>query len=134
MSITVLRWVLLVPALIVSFFISHLIFQLLFPLIQQHLGIDEVQDLSIMDEVRLFGPYGSAIPAFFSVLVCYAVAPRAKIILSLIVLGVEFLFCWGMATWSIGVGLGSLILAILTHWAVSSVRKTRTDNSPVQAS
>src|SRR5271170_7615998 len=93
MWITVIRWLALIPALIVSFLVAHAIFELALPAIQSHLGYsdDDVAGMSIMDQVGVFGPYDGAIFAFISVLICYLIAPRAKIIVSLIVLALEFL-------------------------------------------
>ena len=110
LSFFVIRWVLLLPALGLAFFIAHFVFQLAFPMIQAHLGIseDDLYGMSIMDQEVVFGPYGGGIFAFFSILVSYMVTPRAKIVVSLGILFLELLPCVGITSFIIAIRGGGL--------------------------
>jgi hypothetical protein len=111
------RWVLLVPAIIAAFFVSHCLFQLLFRVVQAHVGIsdEDLYGMSIMDEVGVFGPYEEAVFAFVSVLFVYLIAPRGKFIASIVILSLQLLLSVGVTDFfeasAIG-GFASLLLAV----------------------
>jgi|ERR1700677_3975378 len=126
--IPLIRWLALIPALIGTAFIAHLVFEGVFTVIQQHLGIsdEDLYGMSIMDQMHAFGIYGCGIVAFFSVLTCYVVAPRAKLIVSLVVLVLQLplQFGSGFAGLIIG-GLSGLILSIILCQAYDWLRSSK---------
>ena len=128
--ITLIRWAFLLPVLGLAFFIAHLVFQLMFPMIQTHLGIsdDDLYGMSIMDQEVVFGPYGEGIFAFFSILACYMITPRSKIAVSLGILFLELLPCLGVRSFIIAVsggGLMALFFAIIVHRVFDWMRHSR---------
>jgi hypothetical protein len=129
--ISLIRWAFLLPVLGLAFFIAHFVFQLMFPMIQTHLGIsdDDLYGMSIMDQDVVFGPYGGGIFAFFSILSCYMITPRAKIAVSLAILFLELLPCLGVRSFIIaisGAGLAALFSAMIVHRVFGWIGHSRT--------
>jgi hypothetical protein len=134
-NITLIRWLLLLPALCLAFFAAQFVWQLAFPMVQRHLGIsdEELYGMSIMDGEFVFGSYALVIFAFFFVLTGYLVAPRAKIIVSLVILFLGTLFWWGQVDFTLGLtggGLAALFLAIVVHHFIQFATRQSKDHFP----
>ena len=123
-TVNVLRWLLLPVALLAADYLAYGVMQVCFPFLEHGLlppGVD-INDLSIMDEERIFGPYGGGLFACFAAFGAYLLAPRWKLIVVTVIALLLAPFYLGVASFTLGVVVGAaagLGLALIVERAPS---------------
>ena len=106
-----LRWLLLLPALVAADYLAHAIMQAAFPFLEQRLlppGVD-INDLSIMDEERIFSPYGIGVFGCLAAFFAYLLAPRWKVAAVVVILVLISPLYLGMVSSTLGALAGTVL-------------------------